>query len=92
MMEKSLPEIDIFKDERERHGRYVARVKGIDGKAELKFARRGSGSHQRRSHRGTRTDAWNRRCRRAGVVHGGGRTQERAQDPSALPLRAGEIP
>lgn len=39
-----MSEFDIFKEERgERHGRYVARIKGIEGEAEIKYTRRGPG-------------------------------------------------
>lgn len=39
-----MPDIDIHKEERgERHGRYVARIDGVEGEAEITFTRRGPG-------------------------------------------------
>jgi predicted GNAT family acetyltransferase len=39
-----MPDIDIRKEERgERHGRYVARIDGIEGEAEITFTKRGPG-------------------------------------------------
>ncbi|AWC25695.1 MULTISPECIES: GNAT family N-acetyltransferase [Aminobacter] len=39
-----MSEIDISREERgQRHGRYVARIAGVDGEAEITFTKRGPG-------------------------------------------------